>query len=141
MSNIAPKSGTNHNSKYWSNIAAPFGQLSVTESVVLPPNSGATQCTKIGAISSKGAGLRTLSRESSDQATKAAWAEIAIEWHALANRIAQDAGIRANQRYPQPQCDDRWPVGIPVYWKRYICEKCDEIVADVQAQREALHPE
>jgi hypothetical protein len=37
------------------------------------------------------------SREASDQAIKVAWAEIAIEWHALSNRVAQEAGIRANR--------------------------------------------
>jgi hypothetical protein len=36
------------------------------------------------------------SREASDQATKVAWAEIAIEWHALSNRVAEEAEIRAS---------------------------------------------
>jgi hypothetical protein len=36
------------------------------------------------------------SREASDQATRVAWAEIAIEWHAFSNRVAQEAGIPAN---------------------------------------------
>lgn len=31
-----------------------------------------------------------LAREATDSATKIAWAEIAIEWHALSNRIAQE---------------------------------------------------
>jgi hypothetical protein len=31
-----------------------------------------------------------LSRDAPNPAIKAAWAEIAIEWHALANRIAQE---------------------------------------------------
>jgi hypothetical protein len=39
---------------------------------------------------------REASGEASDLATKVAWAEIAIEWHALSNRVAQEAGIRAN---------------------------------------------
>ena len=30
------------------------------------------------------------SRNASDSTTKHAWAEIAIEWHALANRVAQE---------------------------------------------------
>ncbi|WP_271606065.1 hypothetical protein [Bradyrhizobium sp. CCBAU 11434] len=38
-----------------------------------------------------------LSREANDQAIKNAWAEIAIEWHALANRVAQEAQIRTNE--------------------------------------------
>ncbi|HAO39067.1 MAG TPA: hypothetical protein DEA80_19365 [Afipia sp.] len=31
-----------------------------------------------------------LSQEATDKATKTAWVELAIEWHALASRIAQD---------------------------------------------------
>jgi hypothetical protein len=31
-------------------------------------------------------------RDATDPAIKDAWTEIAIEWHALANRVAQEAG-------------------------------------------------
>ena len=31
-----------------------------------------------------------LERDAEDQAVKSAWAEIAIEWHCLANRTAQE---------------------------------------------------
>jgi hypothetical protein len=31
-----------------------------------------------------------LGRDAKDQAVKSAWAEIAIEWHCLANRTAQE---------------------------------------------------
>jgi hypothetical protein len=33
-----------------------------------------------------------IGRDAQDQALKRAWAEIAIEWHCLANRIAQATG-------------------------------------------------
>jgi len=38
----------------------------------------------------KALNCENLAREASDPAIKFAWAEIAIEWHALANRIAQE---------------------------------------------------
>jgi hypothetical protein len=44
----------------------------------------------------KAQACEVFSREASDQVTKVAWAEIAIEWHALSNRVAQEAGISAN---------------------------------------------
>jgi hypothetical protein len=40
VSNIAHESGTHHNRGCWSSITATFGQLPVTESVVLPPLVG-----------------------------------------------------------------------------------------------------
>ena len=43
----------------------------------------------------KAQACKRLSREANDQAIKNAWAEIAIEWHALANRVAQEAETRA----------------------------------------------
>lgn len=46
-----------------------------------------------------------LGREATDAATRAAWAEIAIEWHALASRLAlefEGAGFR-NQAGTAPQ--------------------------------------
>jgi hypothetical protein len=33
-----------------------------------------------------------LGRDAKDQTVKRAWAEIAIEWHCLANRMAQGTG-------------------------------------------------
>jgi hypothetical protein len=32
------------------------------------------------------------SRDANDREIKTAWAEIAIEWHALSNRVAQETG-------------------------------------------------
>ena len=34
-----------------------------------------------------------LGRDATDFDTRCAWAEIAIEWHALANRMAEEVGI------------------------------------------------
>ena len=38
-------------------------------------------------------------RNAKDQALKSAWAEIAIEWHCLANRIAQGTGQDSELEY------------------------------------------
>jgi hypothetical protein len=96
MSNVAHKSGTNHNSKYWSIITAPFGQLTVTESFLLPPIAESVMQEASERYREKAHVCEHSSREASDEATKVAWAEIAIQWHALSNRVAQEAGIRAN---------------------------------------------
>ena len=46
-----------------------------------------------------------LGRETTDPATRIAWAEIAIEWHALASRVAQEFGATGlrNQARATPQ--------------------------------------
>jgi hypothetical protein len=42
-----------------------------------------------------------LSREATDSVTRDAWIEIAIEWHALSHRIAQESPVATGQyRYP-----------------------------------------
>ncbi len=82
------KSGTHDNLKYWLGITATFGQLPVTESVVLPPLVGTTM--KISdKYRSKAFACEKLAREVPNYDLKCAWEEIAIEWHALANRWAQ----------------------------------------------------
>jgi hypothetical protein len=87
MSNNAHESGTHHNWKYWSYITATFGQLPVTESVVLPPMG-----MPIMKISEKyrlkALACEKLGRDVPNSDFKNAWAEIAIEWHALAARRA-----------------------------------------------------
>ena len=35
-------------------------------------------------------------RGATDSATREAWTEIAIEWHALAHRVAQETGLKQN---------------------------------------------
>jgi hypothetical protein len=45
---------------------------------------------RLRALASEG-----FARDAIDSVIRAAWAEIAIEWHALANRVAQDANSRA----------------------------------------------
>jgi hypothetical protein len=89
VSNIAHKSGTHHNRKYCFSITATFGQLPVTESVVLSPVG-----MPIMKISEKyrlrALACEKLGRDVPNSDFKNAWAEIAIEWHALAARRAQE---------------------------------------------------
>jgi hypothetical protein len=40
-----------------------------------------------------------LGREAKNYDTKCAWSEIAIEWHCLANRTAQESGIDRELEY------------------------------------------
>jgi hypothetical protein len=97
MSNIAHKIGTHYNLKYWYNITATFGQLPVTESVVLPPLVGTTM--KISEkYRNKALACEKLAREVPNKDFKCAWTEIAIEWHALATRRAQEVS-----QNPEPQ--------------------------------------
>jgi hypothetical protein len=90
VSNIAHKNGTHHSFKCWSNITATFGQLPVTESVVLPPLVESTIMKISEKYRSKALACEKLSREVPNYDFKSAWAEIAIEWHALAFRRAQE---------------------------------------------------
>jgi hypothetical protein len=79
VSNIAHKTGTHHNLKYWSSITATFGQLPVTESVVLPPLSG-TMIMKISEkYRSKALACEKLAQEVLNYDFRCAWTEIAIE--------------------------------------------------------------
>jgi hypothetical protein len=61
----------------------------VTESVVLPP-----VWSRLMEISNKyrikALACEKLAREARDLDIQSAWTEIAIEWHALANRVAAD---------------------------------------------------
>jgi hypothetical protein len=43
---------------------------------------------RLKALASEG-----LARDATDRATREAWSEIAIEWHALANRAAEETAI------------------------------------------------
>jgi hypothetical protein len=45
----------------------------------------------------KAAACEKTSRETDDPVTKVAWIEIAIEWHTLASRIAQDHELETAQ--------------------------------------------
>jgi hypothetical protein len=44
---------------------------------------------------SKALASEVFARDATDSATRAAWAEIAIEWHALANRVAQELKLNS----------------------------------------------
>jgi hypothetical protein len=90
MSIIAHRSGTHPNRKYWSNITATVGQLSVTESVVLPPLLWGPKMIISEKYRQKALACEALGRNVLNKDFKDAWAEIAIEWHALAARRAQE---------------------------------------------------
>jgi hypothetical protein len=86
--------GTYYNLECCLYITATFGQLPVTESVVLPPGRG--QLTMLISEKYRGKALscEKLSREVANYDFKCAWTEIAMEWHALANRRAQEVSQR-----------------------------------------------
>ena len=84
------KSGTHYNRKCWFCITATFGQLPVTESIELPPFVGKTIMKISEKYRLKALACEKLGREVQNSDFKSAWAEIAIEWHALATRRAQD---------------------------------------------------
>ncbi len=84
------KSGTPYNRKCWFHITATFRQLPVTESVVLPPPVGTTIMKISEKYRFKALACEKFAREARDNHLKSAWAEIAIEWHALAARSAQE---------------------------------------------------
>jgi hypothetical protein len=83
-------SGTNHNLKYCLSITATFGQLPVTESVVLPPLVGNSIMEISERYRMKALACERLGREVPNKDFKTAWEEIAIEWHALANWRAKE---------------------------------------------------
>jgi hypothetical protein len=62
----------------------------VTESVVLPPLVGTTIMKISEKYRLKALACEKLGREVQNSDFKSAWAEIAIEWHALATRRAQE---------------------------------------------------
>jgi hypothetical protein len=90
MSNIDHKSGTHHDWTYWSSITATFGQLSVTGGVVLPPLLWGPTMRISEKYRQKALACEKLARDVPNKDFKEAWAEIAIEWHALATRMARD---------------------------------------------------
>jgi hypothetical protein len=62
----------------------------VTESLVLPPICGAPEVIHLSEkYRLKAWSCEKLGHAAADRAIQLAWAEIAIEWHALANRTAQ----------------------------------------------------
>jgi hypothetical protein len=60
----------------------------VTESVVLPP-SGAELVNLSEKYRLKALACEKAARDAIEPVLKVGWAEIAIEWHALANRASQ----------------------------------------------------
>jgi hypothetical protein len=90
MSNIDQKSGTHHDWTYWSSITATFGQLSVTGGVVLPPLLWGPTMRISEKYRQKALACEKLARDVPNKDFKEAWAEIAIEWLALATRMARD---------------------------------------------------
>jgi hypothetical protein len=71
-------------------ITATFGQLPVTESVVLPPLVGTTIMKISEKYRARALACEKLAREVPNSDFKRAWTDIAIEWHALAARRAQE---------------------------------------------------
>jgi hypothetical protein len=62
----------------------------VTESAVLPPVRSVDMTNSSDRYRLKALASEQFSRDAKDAATRAAWMEIAIEWHALSNRAAQE---------------------------------------------------
>jgi hypothetical protein len=95
MSNNAHKTGTDLNLACCSDITATFGQLPVTESVVLPPQGNnlmkISEKYRIKALDCEQQG-----RNAKDYDLKCAWGDVAIEWHCLAaqraHEVSQGAG-------------------------------------------------
>jgi hypothetical protein len=83
--------GTHHNPRCWFDITATFGQLPVTESVVLPPLVETTIMKISEKYRAKALDCEKQARASKNYDIKCAWSDIAIEWHCLANRTAQEA--------------------------------------------------
>jgi hypothetical protein len=71
------------------------GQLPVTESVVLPPNGEPSDMTKTSSefYRDKAFAAEKLARQVGNKDFRCAWSDIAIEWHALANRAAHEADL------------------------------------------------
>jgi CheY-like chemotaxis protein len=107
-------------------------------------------------------------RDATDSAIRDAWSEIAIAWHTLANRVAQESGTvphhHWNQMAPPPSYHGRWSrltgggamcakcVEIDKTIQRYrlillsvsdqiTIDRTKDLIADLQTQKSALHPE
>jgi hypothetical protein len=90
LSTVAPKSGTSGRFKDWSDIIGVMGQLSVTDSFMLPPADSEHTMRGISEnFRLKALACERISRGTTDRAIREAWVEIAIEWHALAHQTAQ----------------------------------------------------
>jgi hypothetical protein len=70
-----------------------FWAVPVTERVALPPDGEHLNMTNAssGIYRAKALAAEKLGREANNYDFKCAWTDIAIEWHALANRAAQEA--------------------------------------------------
>jgi hypothetical protein len=62
--------------------------LPVTASVEIPATNGINNIAKRYRL--KALASEEISQDATDPAIRAAWVEIAIEWHALSNRAAQE---------------------------------------------------
>jgi hypothetical protein len=86
--------GTSYNWKCWICITAIFGYPGDRGALHAPASNGVTHMSvrisekyRFKALVSE-----KLSRDATDFDIKSAWSDIAIEWHALANRTGPDAG-------------------------------------------------
>jgi hypothetical protein len=59
---------------------------------VLPAVSGTTRMKISEKYRAKALDCEKIGRDATDQAVKRAWADVAIEWHCLANRMAEATG-------------------------------------------------
>jgi hypothetical protein len=93
------KSGTEHCFSGCLRITGIMRQLTVTESLMLPPMlEGFMEKVFVsGKVSHKyrlkALVCEKLARDTSSSELKAGWSEMAIEWHALASRIAQEISL------------------------------------------------
>ena len=97
VSKTALKSGTSHNFKCWPDITAVIGAVIGDRELYAPAMDAEHNMTDIpGRYRLKALACEEFSREATDRATRDAWIELAIEWHALAHQIAQKPGSVLN---------------------------------------------
>src|SRR5665647_3277707 len=93
VSKIALKSGTSHNFKCWPDITGVIGAIIGDRELYAPAMDAEHNMTDISErYRLKALACEEFSREATDRATRDAWIELAIEWHALAHQIAQKPG-------------------------------------------------
>jgi hypothetical protein len=84
-----------------------FGQLSVTESGGAAP--AITRSIAMIDISEKyrlkALACEQFAKDAVDTATRSAWTEIAIEWHALASRTAHETSKTTNRNLSRAAAD------------------------------------
>lgn len=68
----------------------PEGRSQIGKNLEIPNLSGSKLLKASEKYRLKALTCEKLAREATDDATKAAWEELAIEWHILASRIAKD---------------------------------------------------